>query len=326
MIQKILIILLLTMLNFTLSIRTTLGQEILPEIKATASVDDTVITLGDIFTNLNEKQDLVIGNAPEPGKKLLLSARYILKLTREHNVRWRNSAGVTNIVVSRDSTIVNYTDLKPILSAELKNLYHTDEQLDVRFYNRNGQIHLPNGYDVDDLTIRNISLDQKSDKFSALIGAPTGQGEETQHIVNGRTIKVTMVPSLVKTIRSGDIIKSSDVKWTPLPDSQIGRNIIRSKDKLVGMTPRNQIQEGTPIRLSEVDRPVLVKRGSLVKIHFNTARINLSTIGKAIENGGKGDVIQVKNNSSDKIISAIVLGPNQVQVNINSDTLVLLNQ
>lgn len=326
MIQKIFILSLLVTFNFVLTTKTVFGQDTLPEIKASTTVDDTVITLGDIFTNLNEKQDLVVGNAPEPGKKILIPARYILKLTRDHNVRWRNSAGVTNVVVSRDSMIVNYTDLQPLLSEELKNLYHTDKNLDVRFYNRNGKIHLPNGYDVQDLNIRNISLDRKSDKFSALIGAPDGQGGETQHIVNGRTIKVVMVPSLAKSIRSGDIIKSSDIKWTPLPDSQVARNIIRSKDKLVGMTPRNQIKEGSPIRLNEVERPILVKRGSLVKIHFSTEKINLSTLGKAVENGGIGDVIQVKNNSSDKIISAIVLGPNQVQVNINSDNLVLLNQ
>lgn len=301
------------------------AQAILPELKPTAIIDDSVVTLGDLFTDLKEKQDIVVANAPEPGQKILISARHVLKVTRQNNVRWRNSVGVKNITVSRMSTIVSIPELKDKLTAELKNLSYTEKNLDLRFYNKNGKIHLPNGYDVADLTVRNISLDKKSDKFSALIGAPTGGGGETLHTVNGRILRVTMVPTLSKTIRSGEVIKSTDITWTSLPDQQVSRNMIRSQDKLIGMTPRSQIKEGNPIRLNEIDRPVLIKRGSLVKVHFSSAKINLSTLGKAMEKGGLGDVIQVKNNTSNKLISAIVLGPNQVQVNTDASKLVLLN-
>jgi len=242
----------ITILIALFSFQTTqlFAQEILPELKPSVMVDDSIITLGDLFSDLNEKQDLVVANAPEPGKKLQISA---------------------------------------------------------------------------DISIKNISVDRGSNKFSALIGAPTGSGGESLHTINGRTISVTMVPSLVRTIRSGDVIKSSDIKWISLADNQVSRNIIRSSDKLVGMTPRNQIKEGSAIRLSDVNRPVLVKRGALVKINFSTSKISLTTLGKAVEKGGKGDVIQVKNNSSNKIISAIVLGPNQVEVHADLSSLVLLN-
>lgn len=299
------------------------AQEIIPELKPSAIVDDSVITLGDLFTDLNEYQDIVVANAPEPGKKVLVSARHILKLTK--NVRWRNSAGINNVVVSRMSTVVGVMEMKENLIAELKNIYQSDQNLDIRFYNGNAKIHLPYGYEVDDISIKNISLDKKNGKFSALIASPKGQGGETLHTVNGRTIKVTTVPSLARTIRNGDVIAAADIKWITLPENQIGRNIILSKDKLIGMTPRNQIKEGSAIRLNEVNRPVLVKRGSLVKINFNTGQISLSTLGKAVENGGKGDVIQVKNNSSNKIISAIVFAPNQVRVHADIGSLVLLN-
>lgn len=301
------------------------AQEILPELKPQAVVDDTVVTLGDIFADLDKKQDLVIANAPDPGTKIQISARHILKVTRAHNVRWRNSAGVMNVIVTRMSEVVSYADLKPQLIAELKNLYQSDQNMDIRFYNRGGKIDLPTGFDAQDLSVKNISLDRNTDKFSALIGAPTGQGTETLHTVNGRTVRTTSVPTLARTIRSGDIIQPSDISWISIPEGQVGRNMIRNSDKLIGMTPRSQIKQGSPIRLSEVNRPVLVERGSLVKINFNTDKISLSTLGKALEKGGMGDVIQVKNNASQKIVSAIVLGPNVVQVHADVSSLVLLN-
>ncbi len=301
------------------------AQDIIPEIKPQTVVDDGVVTLGDIFTDLKVSQDLVIANAPEPGKKIQISARHILQVTRAHNVRWRNSAGVKNVMVSRMSEVVSFADLKPQLTAELKNLYQSDQDMDIRFYNRGGKIHLPTGFDVQDLSIRNISLDRSNDKFSALIGAPTGQGSETLYTVNGRTIRTTTIPTLARTLRSGDVIQASDIAWLAVPEGQVSRNMILSTDKLIGMTPRTQIKQGSPIRLSEVNRPILVKRGALVKINFNTDKISLSTLGKAVEKGGMGDVIQVKNNASNKIVSAIVLGPNLVQVHADASSLVLLN-
>lgn len=323
MIKKLYITLSFVLLSFLGTIA--YAQDVLPELKPSVTVDDNVITLNDLFSDLTEKQSIVIATAPEPGKRVLVSARHILKLTRANNVRWRNSAGVTNVIVTRMSTVVGYKDLADALTAELKNLNHSNRNLEIRFYNRNGKIHLPKGFDAADISIKNITVDRGNDKFSALVAAPTGSGAEVLHTINGRIISVTMVPALARTIRNGDVIKASDIKWVSLADNQVSRNIIRTSDQLIGMTPRNQIKEGNTVRLSDVDRPVLIKRGALVKINFNTSKISLSTIGKAVEKGGKGDVIQVKNNASQKIISAIVLGPNLVEVRADVSSLVLLN-
>lgn len=322
MIKRILILLaVLSSFIFTVN-----AQEVLPELKPEAIVDDSVVTLGDLFTDLTEKSDLVITNAPEPGKKVIIPARHILKVTRANNVRWKNSAAVKNVIVKRMSTIIVVSELKEILIGELKNNFLTSQEFDIRFYNQNAKIHLPKGYDAYDLTVKNLVIENNGNKFSALIAAPNGNGSEALHKVNGRTMRVTTIPALSRTVRKGNIINASDIRWVTMPDAQVGRNIIRDTEKLIGMTPRTQIKEGMPIRLSEVNRPTLVKRGALVKINFNTSKISLSAIGKAIENGGKGDVIQVKNNSSDKIITAVVLGENQVQVGTDIANLVLLNQ
>ena len=167
MIKKLYITLSFVLLSFLGTIA--YAQDVLPELKPSVTVDDNVITLNDLFSDLTEKQSIVIATAPEPGKRVLVSARHILKLTRANNVRWRNSAGVTNVIVTRMSTVVGYKDLADALTAELKNLNHSNRNLEIRFYNRNGKIHLPKGFDAADISIKNITVDRGNDKFSALV-------------------------------------------------------------------------------------------------------------------------------------------------------------
>lgn len=60
--------------------------------------------------------------------------------------------------------------------------------------------------------------------------------------------------------------------------------------------------------------PELVKRWQEVKIIAKIGGIVVATAGKALENGRKGDIINVKNTRSGKTIEAEVVGPNQVEV------------
>jgi flagellar basal body P-ring formation protein FlgA len=162
--------------------------------------------------------------------------------------------------------------------------------------------------------------------FLSAIAVPDGSGNETLQTVTGRAIRVSTIPSLSRTIRNGDVIKESDIKWLTVPAAQVGNNMIRSKDQLIDMTPRNQINAESPIRLSDIQRPILVKRGNLVKINFSSDKLSLTTMGKAMESGGIGDVIRVINTTSNKTISAIISGPDQVEVSLGSNNLIVLNQ
>ncbi|SUX68542.1 flagellar P-ring addition protein [Citrobacter braakii] len=61
-----------------------------------------------------------------------------------------------------------------------------------------------------------------------------------------------------------------------------------------------------PITRSELVQPVLVKRDQPVMIVSHTAGITASMPGVALKNGRKGDVIKIRNSSSQRIISGMV--------------------
>ncbi|MNF12653.1 flagellar basal body P-ring biosynthesis protein FlgA [compost metagenome] len=55
-------------------------------------------------------------------------------------------------------------------------------------------------------------------------------------------------------------------------------------------------------------------KGSLVTITLATENLTLSVQGKALQDGGRGDVIRVVNTQSNRILEATVAGPSIVAV------------
>lgn len=286
----------------------------LPELRGQVEVSDEIITLGDIFDNLEAKQDIRVADAPLPGKRLSIPATFILRLTRQHGVKWRNSRAVKNILVSREGSIIYHRELKNIISEKIKSLGGGAQQRDIRFYNDDARIFVPLGYNAQDLQVGYISHDSKSGRFRAEIIVPSGMNKQRSLKIEGRTFPVTTVPALARTILPGDIITTKNIKWVKIPLSQAGRNVIRDHKQLVGMTPRRPLKLGIPVRRSDVERPQLVKRGKIVNILYATARLTLISQGKAIESGGQGDVIRVMNLASHKTLDAIVRGKGRVEV------------
>ncbi len=90
------------------------------------------------------------------------------------------------------------------------------------------------------------------------------------------------------------------------------RHMFLSIDEVVGSKAKINIRENTPLKEYMIEPDYFVKRGSNVKIIYNKGIIHIELIGKALENGKKGQIINVKNLSSGKVIQCRVIGRNQV--------------
>ncbi len=293
---------------------TTQAAMALAEVKSSAIVDKSTVTLGDLFDNLETGRDIWVMNSPAPGEKTSVSTRYLANLTRQHNVYWQNSRGVRQITVTRKGKVIKHEALKHLIKQELEVLKLSDRKNGIRFENKNATLHLPEDSSVEDITLDKFDIDQQTGKFSALLSVPVGDDTYTTATVRGRTHAITYVPALNRNIPPGRLITEQDIAWVGLPTLSIGRNIIRAENQLIGMTPRRNLNPSTPLRPSDLERPVIVMRGKIVSILFKSGKISLTATGKAIENGGRGDVIRVMNSKSHKTIDAVVTGPAQVQV------------
>lgn len=114
-------------------------------------------------------------------------------------------------------------------------------------------------------------------------------------------------------ISRGNLIRETDLEYETRNISQVPEQSLTNKSIAVGMAAKRLITKGDVIRPSLLDQPKQVNRGELVTIVSNSGSISVVMQGTAMNDGKLGQRIRVKNNQSERIITAKVVGPAQVE-------------
>jgi flagella basal body P-ring formation protein FlgA len=112
----------------------------------------------------------------------------------------------------------------------------------------------------------------------------------------------------------GSIIQSSDITMELRDISRLHRGFIEEAKSVVGKKLRQQIRKNQVITPSRLVAPLTVKRNNRVLIRASNRAIQVSMAGKALQNGSLGQIIRVKNESSNKEVDARVIAPGIVEV------------
>ncbi|MCT4704613.1 flagellar basal body P-ring formation chaperone FlgA [Enterobacteriaceae bacterium H16N7] len=83
---------------------------------------------------------------------------------------------------------------------------------------------------------------------------------------------------------------------------------------VVGLSAKRPLSAFKPVMASQLQMPTLVKRDQPVTIISEVGNISAQTAGVAMKNGRKGDVIKVRNDSSQRVVTAAVEEPGVVKV------------
>ncbi len=180
--------------------------------------------------------------------------------------------------------------------------------------NRAIELRVPAGQTADGgLRVDNVYYSPVQGRFAAELVVP-GTSPLVRVPVSGRAYGTVEVPVLTHRVSPGDTISTNDVDWVELRADQAGTDIAATEAQLIGMTPKRGIPVNQPVRVRDLQSPRIVDKGALVTITLESGNMALSTQGKALQEGGKGDVIRVVNTSSNRIVEAVVSGPGRVSV------------
>ncbi len=275
-------------------------------------VNAKIIRLGDLFSGTDEKAEIAVAYAPEPGKRAVFDARWLFKVARRNKLDWRPLSIRERAVVTRESQIIGREEIEDTLLAALID-QGLGEDMKVEISNRLLRLYVP-GNTVATVAVDDIIYDPRRKRFTAVLSAPADSPDAKQYRLTGRVLKMVETPVLARRVLSGEIIKPRDVQYVSFRASRLQNNIVLNAEDLFGMTPKRSLRAGIPIKTSEIHRPILVPKGSLVTIILVKKTMILTAQGRAQEAGSDGDTIRVTNVQSNTVVEATVIGANRVTV------------
>lgn len=275
-------------------------------------VDENVIRLSDLFTNVTERAEAAVAYSPQAGKRAVLDARWLYRVARAYNVDWKPLSAKVTSTVERDSISVPLSEIKAEILFALAD-YNVGAEMDLEFSTRFTELHLPAG-SVATINVDNVNYHDRTGRFTAMVSVGEGAHTSDKVRLSGRAYQVAEVPVLTNRVLRGDIIKSADVKWVRMRANRVQTDVLQHMDDIIGMTPKRGLRANVPIRVTDVQRPRLVEKNDLVTIVHHVPNMILTAQGKALQHGANGDIVQVKNAQSTQVIEAEVIGPGRVAV------------
>jgi flagella basal body P-ring formation protein FlgA len=162
--------------------------------------------------------------------------------------------------------------------------------------------------------VTQLDYDPDVGRFTAVLVVGAGHPSQQRSIVTGRVFPTVPVPVLRRAINPGDVIHAEDVEWGSMREDQLRVDAVTSPQQIVGQTPRIRLRPGEPIRQGDTQPVVLVNRDSTITIVLDTGSMRLTALGRALDNGSRGQIVRVTNLQSRQTIEAVVAGPDLVTV------------
>jgi flagella basal body P-ring formation protein FlgA len=146
-------------------------------------------------------------------------------------------------------------------------------------------------------------------------------GETARFPVSARARITTPMNRVVAAtdLQSGKLIDKSQLRLETIDDSPFDESTIRTIDEAVGMLAKSTILNSMPIRKTQIERPMDVARGALVRVDVFEGAAHLTLEARAETAGMKGSFITVRNLSSGREFRAEVAGKDHVILGNNTE-------
>ena len=281
-------------------------------LRESITVNSKLVRLGDLFTVTGEKGGIAVAYAPLPGKRAVFDARWLYRVARAYNLKWRPLSVQDQIVVERESQVILHDEIEDHIRAALIER-GAEPNTRIELSNRMMRLYVP-GNVAATVAVEDISFESRTGRFTAILAAPAGEPSATRTRVTGRLFQVAEIPVVTRRLLAREVITERDVKWVSVRRDRLPRGTITDINELIGMAAKRSLRPGIPVQASAVQKPILVPKGSLVTIFLKARRMTLTAQGKALEDGSDGDTIRITNTQSDKVIEAEVTGAGRAQV------------
>jgi len=122
------------------------------------------------------------------------------------------------------------------------------------------------------------------------------------------------VAVVAKPLEKGEVITKNHLVFQKKPLSRLPKDVVLEEKEALGKEVRTSLKPNVVLRKSFLNEPLLVKRGQEVLIIGKGRGFLVKTKGKALQDGRKGEVIKVRNLTSNKEVLGRVISTNEIEV------------
>jgi flagellar basal body P-ring formation protein FlgA len=287
-----------------------------PLLKSSVTVTGEVVRIGDLVDNAGTAAQIAVFRAPDLGTAGTVSTAQVLQAVRAHAVIGIDTAGISEVLVTRASRVITGKDVEARISEAiaLQLGLSGDSEIAARLDREFRALHVEANATAP-LQITRLSFDPRSGQFDALLEVPGSTvARNTRLRFSGKAMETVEIAALTRPLTRGEVVRASDVVMERRPKSEAGTDVAGQAGRIVGMALRRAMRAGQILRQADLMRPELVQRNENVTLVFEVPGIMLTSRAKALETGAEGDLISVVNVQSKRTVQGTVTGPSTVTV------------
>ncbi len=160
--------------------------------------------------------------------------------------------------------------------------------------------------------IGRLQLERRTGRFRVNALYRDERGALKRHAVMGRVVHQVDVPVPVRRIGAGEILSNTDLDIVRYDLSDLPPQAVVDPGDVLGHEARRALLPGRPLEPRMLRAPRLVERNTPVRMIFKKGSLRIEIRGKALEDGGRREVVRVANLESGRVVQAMVVGPDTV--------------
>ncbi|MEP1933022.1 MAG: flagellar basal body P-ring formation chaperone FlgA [Roseibium sp.] len=285
-----------------------------------------IVTIGDFYTNAGSVASVPLFRSPNMGTSGDVDATEVATRARSAGLETAGTDGLRTVVVHRGATRIERDHLEHIVRTALskREAGVNPDDLVINFAHTPEQI-LADPKIQDPVRVYNVQWVRNSGRFTVTLSVAAEFGSK-QISLSGRAVEMIEVVALAQPLGRGDILQEEDLTSIQLPKNKVASNALLDGTEIVGKEARVHMRPNQPLSSRDFQRPMLVKRSEKVTVTFDVPGMKLTSRAQAMDSGAKGDVIDVMNLQSRRIVPAIVLSRGQVRVHAANPIVASLNR
>lgn len=282
-----------------------LAQTSLPTIRANATVGEDIVRLGDLVSGTGILASTPIFRAPAPGTTGRLDAQDVALAAYRVGIELVDFNGLETVSVQRLANALRRDAIAKLLAFEmarttgeaLSNIQIESADLPISVRHDSGKATA--GPQIVDL-----QFSEARDRVTATLLTRAGERMLSTRIVASAFLEAEAIV-LAGNLTTGDLIKRADLTIRKLPRKQM-TGALMDPERIVGQQARRTLVTGAILRAQDLQAPTLVLRNREVLIVLKKGGLALTARGKAMEDGALGDMIEVMNVRSQKVLQGTV--------------------